>query len=33
MASKGRAVAKRALETSWGAIGQQTADLYASVIR
>lgn len=33
MASKGRATAKRARETSWGAIGQKTADLYASVIR
>ena len=33
MASKGQATAKRALETSWGVIGQQTADLYASVIR
>ena len=33
MVSKGRAAAKRAQEISWGAIGQQTADLYASVIR
>ena len=33
MAIKGRATAKRARETSWGAIGQKTADLYASVIR
>jgi glycosyltransferase involved in cell wall biosynthesis len=33
MAGKGRATAKRAQETSWGAIGQQTADLYASLIR
>ena len=33
MANKGRATAKRAQEISWGAIGEQTADLYASVIR
>ena len=33
MASKGRATAKQAQSTSWGAIGQKTADLYASLIR
>ena len=31
MASKGRASAERAQEISWAAIGQQTADLYASL--
>jgi glycosyltransferase involved in cell wall biosynthesis len=33
MANKRQATAKRAQEISWGAIGEQTADLYASVVR
>jgi glycosyltransferase involved in cell wall biosynthesis len=32
MREKGRMAAQRALDTSWGVIGQQTADLYASLI-
>jgi glycosyltransferase involved in cell wall biosynthesis len=33
MREKGRTAAQRALDISWGAIGQQTANLYASFIR
>lgn len=33
MREKGRAASQRALDISWGAIGQRSADLYSSLIR
>lgn len=33
MIKMGRAASQRALDISWGAIGQQTADLYSSLVR